>query len=207
MNKDEVFHIHPSHPDDEDAHYEICLRTGNHGADATALFGDPRAVGNINVGPYLHLEPSLAFTLEDAKGICGYVLGALDSVSFYERCVAEWFPPLRSVHPPPAGDSAAWSPDERCYYHYHHPDTYVPGPEGAYLSHLHIDLLGRARRQGQGSRMVARLIGEMRRQGSTGVHLKVGDRNLGGIAFYRKIGFGELERSGGGIYMGRRIDQ
>jgi ribosomal protein S18 acetylase RimI-like enzyme len=206
MAHDEDFRIRLSRPDDEDAHYEICLRTGDHGSDATALFSDPRAVGNINVGPYLHLEPSLAFSLVDAEGVCGYVLGALDSAVFYERCAAEWYPPLRSAHPPPGGDPALWSPDERCYYRYHHPDVHIPRPEEAYPSHLHIDLLARARRQGNGTRMVARLIEELRKRGSNGVHLKVGDRNLGGIAFYRTIGFVELERAGGGIYMGRKID-
>jgi len=42
---------------DEAAVYEVCLRTGDNGNDATQLYDDPRALGHIYVGPYLKLEP------------------------------------------------------------------------------------------------------------------------------------------------------
>jgi hypothetical protein len=83
------------------------------------------------VGPYIALSPELSFVLEDAKvavatmsgcprslrswlmargaqGVCGYVLGALDSPTFYRRVVDEWFPALRAAHPlPPSSVRAA----------------------------------------------------------------------------------------------------
>ena len=55
------FNLRPALPADEAALYEVCLKTGDGGQDATALYTDPRALGNIYVGPYLALEPSLAF--------------------------------------------------------------------------------------------------------------------------------------------------
>ena len=34
------------------------------------------ALGRLFVGPYLAFEPELSLVLEDARGICGYALGA-----------------------------------------------------------------------------------------------------------------------------------
>ena len=91
-------------PSDEAAAYEVCLKTGDAGQDATSLHSDPRALGNIYVGPYLHLEPAFALMLEDELGVCGYCLGALDTPKFFHRFVTEWLPPLRRDFPAPTGD-------------------------------------------------------------------------------------------------------
>ena len=77
--------IRPARPDDRAALYAVCLATGCDGEDAAATFRDPDLLGHRYVGPYLDLEPDLAFTLEDAHGPCGYALGAADSVDFYRR--------------------------------------------------------------------------------------------------------------------------
>src|SRR5947207_14720363 len=73
------FNIRRCEPRDVDAAYDVCLRTGDDGEDASYAFDDPKALGHIFVGPYLQLEPQLAFVLEDPQGVCGYALGALDS--------------------------------------------------------------------------------------------------------------------------------
>jgi hypothetical protein len=49
--------------------------------------------------PYCVYQPELAFVLEDSIGVCGYVLGALDSKSFYEKLDNEWFVSLRQKYP------------------------------------------------------------------------------------------------------------
>ena len=63
------FNVRRCAPRDEDAVYEVCLRTGDNGQDATHLFDDPRALGHIFVGPYMKLEPELALVLEDPQGV------------------------------------------------------------------------------------------------------------------------------------------
>ena len=50
------------------------------------------------VGPYIHLCPDFAFVVEDEEGVCGYILGALDSRLFYEQYTKEWLPKLLSEH-------------------------------------------------------------------------------------------------------------
>ena len=64
-------------PDDLDALYEICLRTGDAGGDASSLLEDPRLLGDIYAAPYAHLQPEHAFVVDDGTGRAGgYVLGA-----------------------------------------------------------------------------------------------------------------------------------
>ena len=89
------FRIRACEPRDEAAVYEVCLHTGDNGNDATPFFNDPKALGHIFVGPYMKLEPELAFVLEDCRGVCGYVLSALDSKRFYDAYLNQWLPEIR----------------------------------------------------------------------------------------------------------------
>ena len=140
-------------PHDEAAAYEVCLRTGDNGNDATPLYDDPLVLGHIYVGPYLKLAPELAFVAEDAKGVCGYVLGALDSKNSTMSIlyVTQWLPEIQRRYPSD-GRSAGWTPTQRST-----PSTTVltssaRSRTSGTPSHLHIDLLPRAQGRGHGSR-------------------------------------------------------
>jgi ribosomal protein S18 acetylase RimI-like enzyme len=205
-----LFRIRPCLPADEDAAYQVCLKTGDSGDDGTLLFPeDPRALGNLFVGPYIYLEPDLAFVLEDDQGVCGYVLAALDSGDFYRRLRAEWLPHLRAQHPCPKGDPAAWTPTQRIHYEFHYPDLHYPPTFRPYPSHLHIDLLPRAQGRGQGRRMMEYEMVLLAQRGSPGVHLGLSAVNQRAYQFYRRLGFIELERvanaEAGVIYLGKRL--
>ncbi len=202
--------IRPARPGDEAGAYHVCLKTGDHGRDGEALYrDDPEALGRIFVGPYLAFEPRLALILEDAQGICGYALGALDSRAFYARYESEWRPALCAQFPEPAGDPQAWPPSRQIHYLYHHPDYHCPEPYAEYPSHLHIDLLERAQGRGYGRRMLQRVMDSLREMGSPGAHLGVSVRNTPAVGFYERLGFRELVRVGtdrdGCIYMGRSL--
>lgn len=195
---------------DAPAAYRVCLETGNHGEDASALYrDDPDALGRIFVGPYLRLEPELSLVLEDEQGICGYALGALDSRAFYARYDAEWRPRLCSEFAAPHGDPKHWTPVEQVHHAYHHPDCFCPEPYESYPSHLHIDLLPRAQGRGYGRRMIEQVFDMLRRRGSPGAHLGVTLLNARARAFYAHLGFRELTRAGSGedtcVYMGLKL--
>ena len=196
-------------PSDEAGTYEVCLKTGDAGQDATSLHVDPRALGNIYVGPYLSLEPQLSLVLEDEDGICGYCLGALDTPRFFHRFTTEWLPPLQALHPDPTGDMESWSPTERIYQELHHPDLFHPEPIAEFPSHMHIDLLPRAQGKGWGVRLVGELLSRLRDAESPGVHLGMWARNERALRFYTKLGFHELTRVGIGdkasLYLGRAL--
>jgi ribosomal protein S18 acetylase RimI-like enzyme len=199
--------IRPARPGDEPGAYHVCLKTGNHGQDGEALFReDPDALGRIFVGPYLAFEPELSFILEDADGICGYALGALDSREFYNRYDREWRPRLCAEFAAPQGNPQHWTPVQQVHHVYHHPDYFCPDPYDVHPSHLHIDLLPRGQGRGHGRRMIEQVMGMLRRRGSPGAHLGVSTLNARAQAFYAHLGFRELTRAGSGadecIYMG-----
>jgi ribosomal protein S18 acetylase RimI-like enzyme len=187
------FSIRPYQPKDVDAVYEVCLKTGDAGQDATHLYKDPKALGHLYTGPYVTLEPSLAFVLEDGIGVCGYVLGALDTKTFRERFVSEWLPPLQSMYPDPKGDEKTLTPDEQIYHEIHHPWLEIHKALEPYPSHLHIDLLPRAQGQGNGTHMMTTLLNVLREKGSRAVHLGTNPRNERAFVFYKKIGFHVIE--------------
>jgi len=200
------YKLRPCEPADEDAAYRVCLETGDDGQDAAPLYDDPKALGHIYVGPYLKFEPDLAFVLEDGNGVCGYVLGALDSKRFYEAYLTQWLPKLCQLHPEPTGDPAAWTRTQRTYYDYYHPDLYCPEPYAEYPSHLHIDLSPRAQGQGLGREMMKALLDELEKRMSPGVHLGMAAANARAERFYRKLGFRELTQVRDMMYLGKRID-
>ncbi len=208
---DVQFKIRPAESKDENAVYEVCLRTGNAGQDATHLYTDPKALGHLFVGPYLHLEPELAFVLEAADGVCGYVLGALDSSRFYRAYLDQWLPELRRIYAHPTGDPGRWTATEKLYYEYHHPNIFFPENFKDVPSHLHIDLFPRAQRRGQGTRMIGVLLERLTMAGSPGVHLALSSANCGAERFYRKLGFVELARAGASdrhtLYLGKRLGE
>ena len=192
---------------DEAGAYDVCLKTGDAGADGTAAYrDDPDALGRLFVGPYLALEPGLSLVLEDEAGICGYALAALDSRTFYARYESEWRPALCVRFPDPLGDPGTWTRVQEVYAWYHHPDYFCPEPYELYPSHLHIDLLPRAQGRGHGRRMMEHLLDLLRRQGSPGVHLGMWARNARALAFYTRLGFHELTRVADALYMGRSLE-
>lgn len=205
------FTIRLARPEDLTAAYHVCLKTGDHGRDGEPYYtDDPDALGRIFVGPYLTFEPALSWLLEDEQGVCGYTLAAFDSRDFYARYERQWRPVLCQQFPLPAGDPATWSRAQMVHSWYHHPDYYCPEPYDLYPSHMHIDLLERARGQGIGRRMIEQGLAALAQRGSPGVHLCVSAQNTPALAFYDRLGFHELSRTGSpptiNIYFGRQFD-
>ena len=190
--------IRPYQPGDLDALYRVCLQTGRNGSDATPLYRDHKLLGHVHAAPYALFEPSLAFVAEDAAGVGGYVLGALDSHDFEARLERDWWPKLRARYPePPASvPKDRWTPEQAKAHLIHHPWV-TPGElAGRYPSHLHINLVPRLQSGGHGRRLIGTLTGALRRRGSRGVHLAVPAGNVRAIGFYRHVGFSQLPGTG-----------
>jgi ribosomal protein S18 acetylase RimI-like enzyme len=198
------FTIRPYHPSDLVALYRICLLTGDNGNDASQLYRDEELLGHYYVAPYVVLEPDLCFVLLNDGSPCGYVLGTRDSQAFQVRTEQEWFPVLRARYPLPAPDDQ--SRDANMIRHIHDGIDFDPNL-GAYPAHLHIDLLPVGQGQGWGRAIMQTFLARLRELRVPGVHLGVGGRNTGAIAFYERMGFQALVRSEGGILFGMRIDE
>lgn len=181
-------------PEDRSGVYSVCLRTGDSGRDASRLYRDPEALGHLYVGPYLSLEPHLAFVLRHGDRVVGYTLGALDTRRFHDRLLQEWFPALRPLLPDPPTPIAKEDLDSLIYHEIHHPNLVFPPRLEPFPSHMHIDLLPEAQGMGWGGQMVGTLIDRLKELHSPGVHLGVAADNTRAIQFYRKLGFEEIFR-------------
>ncbi len=186
--------IRPYQPDDLDELYRICVQTADYGRDATSLFRDPRLPGYVYAAPYALFEPSLAFVAQDAGGVAGYIVAALDSQAFEQRLERDWWPALRASHPEPSPDLAeGLSPQERFALRaIHHPWGTPDELARDFPSHLHINLLPRRQGQRMGRQLIETVISALRDQGSRGLHLHVGHANQRAAGFYRHVGFTEL---------------
>jgi ribosomal protein S18 acetylase RimI-like enzyme len=185
---------------EEQALYDICLLTGDSGADATALYQDPRLLGEVYVGPYLRFAPSHALVGVDDDGVAGYVLGVPDTVAFEAECERSWWPPLRSRYPLEAFPSD--SRDGGIVRLIHNPPTASPDVVERYPAHLHIDLLPRLQGQGDGRRLLTALLDGL---GVPGVHLGVSLSNQRAIGFYRRMGFAEVHAYTHSLIMARTL--
>ena len=188
---------------DTSAVYEICLKTGNSGQDATHLFSDPLVLGHIYVGPYMEFEPQSVFILEDDQGPCGYIMGVLDSQTYYQWMHSEWLPKIRVNYKKPTGNPDTWDETEKITDLLFHPVAQRLLPD--YPAHLHIDLLSRAQGKGQGKLLMDRFIDYLKYNKIPGLHLELSSNNDRAFNFYRKYGIEELDRDNESIIMGYHL--
>ncbi|HEY7977448.1 MAG TPA: hypothetical protein VID67_04585 [Rhizomicrobium sp.] len=193
--------IRPLRREDRDALYAICLKTGDGGQDATALYRDPELLGHLYAGPYAALEPESGFVLEDEEGVGGYIIGARDTYAFEKRLEAEWWPGLRLRYPNPETLS---EPERHLAQSLHKPWRTPRRITEPYPSHLHINLLPRFQ-GGWGRRMMDAWLAAMRERGSPGAHLGVGMRNERAVRFYLAYGFMEFQRWNDVLMLGIKL--
>jgi len=185
--------IRPYRPADLDALYDICVRTGASGSDASNVVADRRLFGDVYAAPYATFEPELAFVVEDSDGVAGYVLGALDTDAFAARCEREWWPALRAAHPEGSGERPV---DQILVSLIHRPHRHAAEVVACFPSHLHIDLLPRIQGQGWGRRLLDTIADALRTAGSRGLHFGVGVSNEQALGFYRHLGYDEWGSDG-----------
>jgi ribosomal protein S18 acetylase RimI-like enzyme len=183
-------------PEDLADLYDVCVRTGDSGEDATGKFARPELLGDIYVGPYVAREPGLAFVLEAAGRAVGYVLGTADTAGFVQWCLSSWIPRFGADHAEPAGAPA--TPDERLLSAFHHPERMWRPELAAYPAHLHIDILSPYQGAGWGRRLIEAFLAAVHAEGAAAVHLGVSAVNTRAQGFYRRLGFEQLGPGTGG---------
>lgn len=191
-------------PEDRETLYEICLRTGDSGADARGLYQDGDLLGHVYLGAYLEFAPHLARVLRRPDGVAvGYCVAVADTADFEDWCEKAWWPPLREQHTEPMEPDD--SHDARLIRMIHRPGrTNQPWLAGL-PAHLHIDLLPEAQGGGHGGRLLEVTLGALTDAGARGVHLGVGGRNVGAIGFYEHMGLRTVEHLTWGLTMGASL--
>jgi ribosomal protein S18 acetylase RimI-like enzyme len=191
-------------PADRAAVYEICLRTGDAGGDARALFADPDLPGHVWAGPYLELCPELAFVVEDNDGaVVGYAVAALDTHAFVAAYREYWLPRLSRSHPAPVGPPV--TRDDQALDALHRPEILLSPGFPDLPSHMHLNLLPRAQGRGHGRALIDAVCDTLRAAGSPGVHLGVRRRNERALGFYAHIGLELLAAEPDALFFGRSL--
>jgi ribosomal protein S18 acetylase RimI-like enzyme len=188
---------------------EICLKTGDSGADATGMYVSDDLLADIYVLPYVELEPDLAFVVDTGERVAGYLVAAADTRSFIDRFRAQWLPGFTAKYSPstPSAQVATATSSDEIIQVGMHPERMMIPEIDEFPAHLHIDLLPELQGQGVGRRLIRALLAELAERGVPGVHLGVSPRNTGAKAFYSRLGFRPLPSDGGaGGLLGIRTD-
>ncbi len=190
--------------------YRISLATGLHGGDASQIYDDPQLMGHIYSAPYAVLEPDLAFVAETDGAVAGFVLGTLDTRAWLARLEAEWWPALRPRYRDPSETpEAERTLDQRRCHQIHHPPSPPRAVVDRFPAHLHLNLLPQLQRRGIGTRMAGLWCDRAAKLGATAAHVGVNRENQAAVAFWRRIGFDDIDggngESGRTIWLGRSL--
>ncbi|MEU1853346.1 GNAT family N-acetyltransferase [Streptomyces sp. NPDC019990] len=196
--------IRPYRPEDRPALDDICVRTAHRGEDSRPHYADPGVFPATFAAPYVHLEPELAFVLDDGRGqAVGYILGVADTECFAKDFRALWLPLVADRYPAPPDPPR--TPDEEIARLLHHPERMVVPELAGYPAHLHIDLLPQWQGNGHGRRLMRTFLEALRDRGVPAVHLAMASANARAGAFYHRVGFHEIDVPGSGstTWLGR----
>jgi len=186
--------------------YNVCLKTGDSGNDATAIYKNINILGEIYVGPYVAFDSDSSFALIDDEGkISGYALSTLDTVTFQETCAKHWWPKIQRKYSEPEKNlESSWTPENFLEYEIFHPTPSPTEVLDKYPSHGHIDLLPHMQGKGWGKKMMNEVDKALIARGSPGMHLRVSHINFRALGFYDKLGYPEIMKRGNEVIVGKR---
>lgn len=187
--------IRPYRETDRADVYDVCVRTGDGGADASGLYSVDDLLPDIYAGPYVEHEPDLAFVVDNGERVIGYAIGTGDTRAFARWYSEEWWPSVAAKYEASDAQSEA---ERALVRNGSQAERMLVAEVDEYPAHLHIDLLPETQGQGLGRTLIDTLRAELRRRGIPGLHLVAGRSNTNACAFYARLGFAELPSSNEG---------
>ncbi|HEY5398144.1 MAG TPA: GNAT family N-acetyltransferase [Trebonia sp.] len=187
--------------------YEICVRTAAAGGDARGQYSTDDLMPDLFAGPYVFLEPTSAFVLDDGDGdgAVGYVIGTPDTAAFARAYRDRWIPRLADRYPVPP-DPPVTSDEQMLALHYR-PERLLWAGLPEYPAHLHIDLLPPYQGAGHGRALIDVFCAAVADAGAPGVHVCVVTENTPALGFYDRLGFRALDVDDDGpvVYLGLKL--
>ena len=171
--------------------YEICLKTGNNGEDASKLFNDPYLIGHYYIAPYIFYPKSICFVAEYEFYPKGYIAAVPDTIKYKQWLEENWLPPLRKQF---LQNNNLYTEKEKNIVDLIHKRQYPMDLTyfswlGDYPAHLHIDLLPIIQRKGVGIKLMGLIFSKLLEENISGIYLNVDLSNTGAIKFYEKLNF------------------
>ncbi len=163
---------------------------------------------DIFAGPYLLLEPELAFVLPDTEDRpAGYIVGTADTPRFVAAYQRDWTPRVTGRYPLPGAPASRDGRDAERIHELRHPEWMLRDDLTDYPGHLHIALAPQAQGKGAGRALMDTYLTALRATGVRGVHVSMSAANTGARAFYDRLGFHEIARpTPTRVLLGRRTD-
>ena len=192
--------VRPYRPADRAAVYDICVRTADAGGDARGRWSTDDLMPDLFAGPYVDLQPELAFVLDDGDRAVGYVVGTADTAAFAGLLRTEWLPRMTGRYPRPAPPR---TPEDAMVELLYRPERLLVPELAGFPAHLHIDLLPDHQGAGHGRALIDTFRAAAARAGAPGLHVGVDPRNERALGFYRRLGFTDVLDGGTVRYLGR----
>jgi GNAT superfamily N-acetyltransferase len=105
----------------------------------------------------------------DEEGVGGFVLGAIDTVTWEERLERSWWPRLRRQYPAPNPEArGSWNADQRRISMIHNPEHAPIQVVREFPAHLHLNLAPRLQGRGVGTRLFHAWLRLAEKQGGVG---------------------------------------
>jgi len=184
--------IRPYRPEDREAIGEVGFAAGFMGESSESFWRDRASSLSIWTDPYLQQEPASTFVATMDGEVVGYLTGILDTESFNgpDATMMDEIARQRLIFKPGvAGFLWRGMLDE--WLDRRRGRTPARGElhDPRWPSHLHINLLAKARGTGLGRGLMEAWITRMRAHGSAGCHLGVIAQNTRAVGFFTAMGF------------------
>lgn len=184
--------------------YDICLKTGDSGKDATSFYSDKYMLGSYYAAPYIIKSPSDCFVIVDSGFVSGYILCAKNTNDFYKWMNEKWLPNIRENY---REGFTPKSENEKSMLETINKDCQLISSNWItdYPAHLHIDILKNLQGKGSGRKLMETLFSHLIDEKISGIHLGVSESNKNAQEFYKKMGFVVLEKEEWGLILGKKL--
>ena len=175
----ETLSIRPVHINDTPALYRVCLLTSDAGQSAEFSHQFPELPGLYYIDPLVKQPPTFGFVLvssnsEVREEILGYLLATTDTRRHQAIIEEKCYAPLRPKYPNDPYPTGSTARDQFIINRIHKPLIRPQHLVDMTPTHIHINILPQAQRQGWGVKLIDYAVNHLKQMGQSGLFLGIG---------------------------------